>query len=107
MTIAQKLKLEGWYEGFLEGYQQGLWQGRLTALQQIMGLPVDSEVQLDAIPTEELRHRCEVLLAEYSAITRNDFISCHRHSWAGFASVPFLDGSRGIGSESRPWCGFD
>jgi len=51
-------------------------QGRLQALQQIMGLPMDSEEQLDALPTEELRRRCEALLVECGAITDNNFLSC-------------------------------
>ena len=88
MTIAQKLRLEGYLEGFLEGYQQGLWQGRLQTLQLTMALPVDSEDQLDALPTEELRHRCATLLLECNAIAGNDFLSRHRFTWMGLASEP-------------------
>ncbi len=71
MSIAQKLKLEGWFEGFLEGYQEGVWMGRLQTLQEIMGLPVDSDAALADLPVEELRRRFEALQAQYNLRHKN------------------------------------
>ena len=40
--------------------------GRLQTLQEIMGLPVDSDAALADLPVEELRRRFEALQAQYN-----------------------------------------
>jgi predicted transposase YdaD len=66
MTIAQKLRNEGHQEGHQKGRQEGVWMGRLQTLQEIMGLPVDSDAALADLPVEELRRRFEALQAQYN-----------------------------------------
>ena len=78
MTIAQKLRneghqkgrqegrQEGHQEGHQKGRQEGVWMGRLQTLQEIMGLPVDSDAALADLPVEELRRRFEALQAQYN-----------------------------------------
>ncbi len=59
MTTAQMLRQEGHQEGRQEGRQEGqargLWVGKLQLLQELMGLPVSSQGELDALSLEDLR----------------------------------------------------
>ncbi len=45
MTTAQMLRLEGRQEG----QARGLWVGKLQLLQEIMGLPVSGQGELDTL----------------------------------------------------------
>ena len=79
MSIAQKLKNEGRQEGRQEGHQEGhqkgrqegVWMGRLQTLQEIMGLPVDSDAELSDLSADELRRRFEALQAQYNLRHKN------------------------------------
>ena len=69
MTIAQTLiakgKSIGEAKGRQEGAVRGLWIGRISSLQELMGIPPDTLEALSGLPLAELEHRHQQLRRDY------------------------------------------
>lgn len=67
MSLAQRLIAEGEARGKAEGKTRGLWTGRLQVLEQLLGVPMTPETELDSVSVEEIERRFHARQAEYDA----------------------------------------